>query len=89
MGILEHRINIFPVSLEQSTYGTFLQQLECGYEFPALFHVWISSAGVLEWFRTMSGTLEHISTHHTLGVLAHNVQRIQITDVRPKTTHGA
>ena len=32
------------------SYGTFLQQLECGYEFPALIHVWIASAGVLEWF---------------------------------------
>ena len=28
----------------------FLQQLSCGYEFPALIHVWIASAGVLEWF---------------------------------------
>ena len=27
--------------------GTFLQQLECGYRFPALIHVWIASAGVL------------------------------------------
>ena len=36
-------------------YGTFLQQLECGYEFPALIHVWIASAGVLEWFISTSG----------------------------------
>ena len=35
--------------------GTFLQQLECGYEFPALIHVWIASAGVLEWFISTSG----------------------------------
>ena len=28
-------------------YGTFLQQLECGYKFPALIQVWIASAGVL------------------------------------------
>ena len=30
--------------------GTFLQQLECGYGFRALIHVWNASAGVLEWF---------------------------------------
>ena len=36
-------------------YGTFLQQLECGYEFPALIYVWIASAGVLEWFISTSG----------------------------------
>ena len=36
-------------------YGTFLQQLECGYGFPALIHVWIASAGVLEWFISTSG----------------------------------
>ena len=36
-------------------YGTFLQQLECGYEFPALIHAWIASAGVLEWFISTSG----------------------------------
>ena len=35
--------------------GTFLQQLECGYEFPALIHVWIASAGVLELFISTSG----------------------------------
>ena len=34
--------------------GTFLQQVECGYEFPALIHVWIASAGVLEWFISTS-----------------------------------
>jgi hypothetical protein len=33
----------------------FLQQLECGYGFPALIHVWIASAGVLEWFISTSG----------------------------------
>ena len=37
------------------SYGTFLQQLECGYEFPALIHVWITSAGVLELFISTSG----------------------------------
>ena len=36
-------------------YGTFLQQLECGYKFPALIHVWIASAGVLELFISTSG----------------------------------
>ena len=41
------------------------------------------------WSRLYWNTLEHISVHHTLGVLAHNVQRLQITDLRPKTTHGA
>ena len=41
------------------------------------------------WPRPYWNTLEHISAHHTLGVLAHNVQRLQITDLRPKTTHGA
>ena len=40
------------------------------------------------WPRPYWNTLEHISAHHTLGVLAHNVQRLQITDLRPKTTHG-
>ena len=35
--------------------GTFLQQLECGYKFPALIHVWIASAGVLELFISTSG----------------------------------
>ena len=39
----------------QGYYGTFLQQLECGYEFRALIHVWIASAGVLEWFICTSG----------------------------------
>ena len=29
----------------QNQNGTFLQQLECGYGFPALIHVWIASAG--------------------------------------------
>ena len=33
--------------------------------------------------------LEHTSEHHTLAVLAHNVQRLQSTDLRPKATHGA
>ena len=41
------------------------------------------------WPRPYWNTLEHISAHHTLVVLAHNVQRLQITDLRPKTTHGA
>ena len=27
-----------------------LHLIECGYGFPALIHVWISSAGMLEWF---------------------------------------
>ena len=36
----------------RGNYGTFLQQLECGYEFPALIHVWIASAGVLEYPHT-------------------------------------
>ena len=36
-----------------------------------------------------SHTLEHISAHYTFEVLAHNVQRLQITDLRPKTPHGA
>ena len=35
--------------------GTFLQQLKCGYVFPALIHVWIASAGVLELFISTSG----------------------------------
>ena len=34
----------------------FLQQLECGYEFPA-------SAGVLEWFISTSGEVQEIHTH--------------------------
>ena len=41
------------------------------------------------WPRPYWNTLEHISAHHTLVVLAHNVQRLQITDLRPKTIHGA
>ena len=36
-------------------YGTFLQQLECGYGFPLLIHVWIASACMLELFISMSG----------------------------------
>ena len=38
----------------------FLQQLSGGYRFPALIHVCIASAGVLEWFISTSGetTLE-------------------------------
>ena len=35
----------------------FLQELECGYRFPALIHVWIATAGVLELFIIMSGRL--------------------------------
>ena len=38
-------------------YGTFLQQLECGYGFPALIHVWIASAGVLEWFSPFANSV--------------------------------
>ena len=38
------------------------------------------------WPRPYWNTLEHNSAHHTFGVLAHNVQRLQITDLRPKTT---
>ena len=30
-------------------------QLECGYGFPALIHVWIASAGMSEWFISTSG----------------------------------
>ena len=30
-------------------------QLECGYGFPALIHVWITSAGMSEWFISTSG----------------------------------
>ena len=33
----------------------FLQQLSCGYEFPALIHAWIASAVVLEWFTSTRG----------------------------------
>ena len=50
-----------PWSIDHNSYmyfmnnGTFLQQLECGYEFPALIHVWIASAGVLELFISTSG----------------------------------
>ena len=36
-------------------YGTFLQQLECGYGFPALIHVWIASAGMSELFISTVG----------------------------------
>ena len=41
--------------LKNHHHGTFLQQLECGYRFPALIHVWIASAGVLELFISTSG----------------------------------
>ena len=34
---------------------TFLQQLQCGYGFPLLIHVWIASACMLELFISMSG----------------------------------
>jgi hypothetical protein len=44
-----------PLLLGSFYYGTFLQQLECGYRFPALIHVWIASAGVLELFISTSG----------------------------------
>jgi hypothetical protein len=47
-------------------YGTFLQQLECGYEFPALIHVWIASAGVLEWFISTRGEDLDLSLHSLL-----------------------
>ena len=40
--------NIFVYEQPPEHNGTFLQQLECGYGFPALIHVWIASAGVLE-----------------------------------------
>ena len=46
-------------------FGTFLQQLECGYEFPALIHVWIASAGVLEWFTSTSGLTRQLGNIHT------------------------
>ena len=47
--------------------GTFLQQLECGYGFPALIHVWIASAGVLEWFISTSGEATSASKAYTKG----------------------
>jgi hypothetical protein len=40
----------------------FLQQLSCGYRFPALIHAWIASAVVLEWFTSTRGEQE-IYTH--------------------------
>ena len=44
--------------------------------------------GVVDTFEHWN-TLEHLSAHHTLAVLEHNTQRLQITGFRPKTTHGA
>ena len=41
------------------------------------------------WPRPYWNTLEHISAHYTLAAIAHNVQRLQIIDLRPKTAHGA
>ena len=32
---------------------------KCGYEFPALIHAWIASAGVLQWFISTSGEASH------------------------------
>jgi hypothetical protein len=40
-------------------YVTFLQQLECGYEFPALIHVWIASGDVLvNYYNTMAEAIQ-------------------------------
>ena len=44
----------------------FLQQLLCGYRFPALIHVWIASAGVLEWFISTRGEDLDLSLHSLL-----------------------
>ena len=41
------------------------------------------------WHRPYWNTLEHISAHYNLAGIAHNVQRLQIIDLRPKTAHGA
>ena len=51
------KVKTFKDIVSKSCCGTFLQQLECGYEFPALIHVWIAaaSASVLEWFISTSG----------------------------------
>ena len=35
----------------RGSYGTFLQQLERGYRFPALIHVWIVSAGMSHFYQ--------------------------------------
>ena len=40
--------------IKRPWYGTFLQQLECGYEFPALIHVWIASAVVFRGERVQN-----------------------------------
>jgi hypothetical protein len=62
-------MQMFSSSFDSSSvichYGTFLQQLECGYGFPALIHAWIASAGVLEWFISTSGS--HISGLQKFG----------------------
>ena len=59
-------MQMFSSSFDSSSvichYGTFLQQLECGYGFPALIHAWIASAGVLEWFISTSGEATSANT---------------------------
>ena len=45
----------------------FLQQILCGYRFPALIHAWIASAIVLEWFTSTHG--EAILTRMSAGNL--------------------
>ena len=47
-------------STDSKGCGTFPQQLECGYRFPALIHVWIASAGVIELFILLSTSDEAI-----------------------------
>ena len=40
------------------------------------------------WPRPYWNNQEHISAHHILAILGHNVHRLQITDLKPKITHG-
>ena len=46
---------------------TFLQQLECGYGFPALVPVWNASAGMFEWFISTSYEATSANEAYTKG----------------------
>ena len=49
----------------------FLQQLSCGYGFPAFIHAWIASAVVLEWFTSRDGRIPLFSDIQILGYLGY------------------
>ena len=54
MDYLGYEFSVRLLQIRGLDCGTFLQQLECGYEFPALIYVWIASAVVFRGERVQN-----------------------------------